>query len=283
MYFILRNMPLFGGTYMITSVSHTIAIGNFDTTFTGTRMSVFTLPTVDQLLQTIKRELLNNIVKQSKTSQNTINPLPDRTQSELSAIAITNISKQPNPSSANCEPSGATFTEYVVTTTNTIVETYSKIVFLIQNLISDNERKKLIYTLILLENDNSTGIKFYNNNLGNIPVTTDIIGGSNKQYIIEKQYICLEINGISQPYFVFSSPENSIQLLDARFGRIFKNEVVNFANSTEYSKQFAKCYLKYFPYNNGFDYNDFETTNKTELEKLQNKIEKYFDTKVASL
>ena len=283
MYFILRNMPLFGGTYLITSVSHTIAIGNFDTTFTGTRMSVFTLPTVDQLLQTIKRELLNNIIKQTKTSQNTINPLPDRTQSELSAIAITNISKQPNPSTANCEPSGVTFTEYVVTTTNTITETYSKIVFLIQNLISDDERKKLIYTLILLENDNSTGIKFYNNNLGNIPVTTDIIGGSNKQYIIENQYICLEINGISQPYFVFSSPENSIQLLDARFGRIFKNEVVNFANSTEYSKQFAKCYLKYFPYNNGFDYNDFETTNKTELEKLQNKIEKYFDTKVTSL
>ena len=119
MYFVLRNMPLFGGTYLITSVSHTIGIGNFETTFTGTRMSVFTLPTVDQLLQTIKKELLQNIIAQSKTSQNSISPVPNRTQSEISAIAVDNINEQPIPSTANCVLSSATFADFVITATTT--------------------------------------------------------------------------------------------------------------------------------------------------------------------
>jgi len=177
MYFILRNMPLFGGTYLITSVSHTIGVGNFDTSFTGTRMSVFTLPTVDQLLQTIKRELLQNIIAQSKTSQNTITPLPNRTQSEISAIVIDNINNQPNPSTSNCVLTSATLSDFAITTTTTQTPTYSEIKIIISNLIGDLERKKLIYTLILLENgnNNDSGLTSYNYNLVNITATTDII------------------------------------------------------------------------------------------------------------
>jgi hypothetical protein len=283
MYFVLRNMPLFGGTYLITSVSHSISIGNFDTTFTGTRMSVFTLPTVDQLLQTIKRELLKNIIEQSKTSQNTTNPSPNRTQSEISAIAINNINEQANPSTANCEPSGVTFSEFVKIDSTTTPVTYFEIKNLITQFITDTEIRKLIYTLILLENDSGSGLKMYNNNLANIPATESILGGSNKQFIVDKKYICLEINNISQPYFVFETIEKSVRLLNSRFGRLFKNEVVNFVDSTEYSVQFAKCYLKYFPYTTNIDYNAFKETNAIELKKLEDSIKKYFDTEVKSL
>ena len=273
-------MPLFGGTYLITSVSHSISIGNFDTTFTGTRMSVFTLPTVDQLLQTIKRELLKNIIEQSKTSQNTTNPSPNRTQSEISAIAINNIDKQANPSTANCEPSGVTFSEFVKIDSTTTPLTYFEIEDLIPQFITDTEIQKLIYTLILLENDSGSGLKMYNNNLANIPATESILGGSNKQFIVDKQYICLEINSVSQPYFVFETKEKSIRLLNNRFGRLFKNEVVNFVDSTEYSVQFAKCYLKYFPYTTNIDYNAFKETNAIALKKLEDSIKKYFETKL---
>ena len=282
MYFILRNMPLFGGTYLITSVSHTISSGNFDTSFTGTRMSVFTLPTIDQLLQTIKRELLQNIISQSKTSQNSITPLPNRTQSEISSTAIDNINNQPKPSTANCVLTSTTFSEFVITEIITTPKSYSEIKFFVISLISDLEIKKLIYTLILLENDNGSGLTVYNNNLGNVPASTDIIGGTNKKYIIDKQYICLEIKNVSQGYFVFKNLEESVKLLNARFGPIFKREVNNFIDSTEYAKEFAKCYLKYFPYTTDIDYNLFEEKNKTELEKLQNNIKKYFN-RVSSL
>lgn len=283
MYFILRNMPLFGGTYLITSVSHSVGNGTFDTTFTGTRMSVFTLPTVDQLLQTIKKELLQNLIQQSKASQNNINPLPNRTQSEISAIAIDNINKQANPSTANCRPSGTTFDDYVLTAITSSSLTYFEVEDKINVYINDIERRKLIYTLILLENDNGGGFTIYNNNLANIPATTDIIGGSNKQYILEKQFICLEINSVSQSYFTFETLEQSVKLLNARFGPLFKNEVTNFVDGTEYSIQFAKCYLKYFPYESGIDYDNFKTTNPNDLKKLEDNIKKYFDTNLQSL
>ena len=104
-----------------------------------------------------------------------------------------------------------------------------------------------------------------------------------EQYIVDKLYICLEINSVSQPYFVFNTPENSVKLLNSRFGRLFKNEVLNFANSVEYAKEFAKCYLKYFPYQTDIDYDKFKETNKTELDKLQDTIKKYFDTELNSL
>ena len=283
MYFVLRNMPLFGGTYLITSVSHSISIGNFDTTFTGTRMSVFTLPTVDQLLQTIKRELLKNVISQSKSSQNRVSPLPNRTQSEISAIAINNIDSQAVPSTTDCKLTASTFTEYVLVDVITKILTYDDIKNLINSFINDEEIKKLLYTLILLENDNGNGLKIYNNNLANIPATTDIIGGANKQFIVEKQYICLEIKNVSQGYFVFETVEKSIRLLNNRFGGLFKNEVVNFVDSVEYSKQFAKCYLKYFPYTTNIDYNSFKETNATELKKLEDSIKNYFNTRVSSL
>jgi hypothetical protein len=51
----------------------------------------------------------------------------------------------------------------------------------------------------------------------------------------------------------------------------------------EYAKEFAKCYLKYFPYQTDIDYDKFKETNKTELDKLQDTIKKYFDTELNSL
>ena len=53
--------------------------------------------------------------------------------------------------------------------------------------------------------------------------------------------------------------------------------------SVEYSKQFAKCYLKYFPYTTNIDYNSFKETNATELKKLEDSIKNYFNTRVSSL
>ena len=286
MYFVLRNMPLFGGTYLITSVSHSISNGNFDTTFTGTRLSVFTLPTVDQLLQTIKRELLQNIRQQSKIIQNSITPLPNRTQSEISAIAISNINNQANPSTASCEPSGTTFSKYVITAITTTELTYSEVEINIKSdpLMVDTEIQKLIYTLILLENDNgNNGVTIYNNNFGNIPVSEDITGGTNKRYIVDERFICLEINSISQPYFVLKSPQSGINLLRARFGSTFKTSVINFVDSAKYAEEFAKCYLKYFPYTTNIDYDAFKTNNKTELDKLELTIKNYFETNLQSL
>lgn len=283
MYFILRNMPLFAGTYMITSVQHTVSPGSFDTSFTGTRMSVFTLPTVDQLFQSIKRELLKNFLQQTKTILNGTNAPVPLTQSQISANAINNINEQPVISNnQNCKPSATTLSDFASVLVVPKIENYNVIEILIDTLVDDTERKKLVYTIILLETDNGSGLKFYNNNIGNVPLTTDVLGGSNKELILDKQFICLDINNISNAYCTFENIEKSIRFINKRYGPIFKNEVTNFVDEIEYSKQFAKCYLKYYPYNTNIDYNSFAETNNTDLENLENKIKGYFQTNLQS-
>ena len=61
MYFNLRNVPMFSGPYMITSIQHDISQGEFNTTFDGTRQSIFALPKIDNFLQSLNVKILSTI------------------------------------------------------------------------------------------------------------------------------------------------------------------------------------------------------------------------------
>ena len=68
MYFNIRNIPMFSGPYMITKVTHQISDGDFITNFTGTRQPFYSLPKIDNFLQTLNIKILSTI--QSKIQQN---------------------------------------------------------------------------------------------------------------------------------------------------------------------------------------------------------------------
>jgi hypothetical protein len=53
MYFNLRYVPMFSGPYMILSVDHTISQGSFETVLTGIRQTIYSLPQLDDYLQTL--------------------------------------------------------------------------------------------------------------------------------------------------------------------------------------------------------------------------------------
>jgi hypothetical protein len=66
MYFNLRNVPMFYGPYFITEVNHSIVAGSFTTDFTGTRQSIYSLPKINNYLQTLKNTVINVLEKQNK-------------------------------------------------------------------------------------------------------------------------------------------------------------------------------------------------------------------------
>ena len=68
MYFNIRNIPMFSGPYMITQVTHEIGEGEFNTTFQGTRQPFYSLPTVDNFLQTLNSQIVSQL--QSKVVEN---------------------------------------------------------------------------------------------------------------------------------------------------------------------------------------------------------------------
>ena len=47
MYFNVRNIPMFSGPYMITTVKHRITENGFDTSFEGIRQPFYSLPKID--------------------------------------------------------------------------------------------------------------------------------------------------------------------------------------------------------------------------------------------
>ena len=58
---------MFSGPYMITKVTHQISDNDFNTSFTGTRQPFYSLPKIDNFLQTLNIKILSTI--QTKIQQ----------------------------------------------------------------------------------------------------------------------------------------------------------------------------------------------------------------------
>ena len=66
MYFNLRYVPMFNGPYWITDVTHTITPNNFNTMFSGVRLSKFSYPKVNDLIMSVNVDLLRKYKKPRK-------------------------------------------------------------------------------------------------------------------------------------------------------------------------------------------------------------------------
>lgn len=71
MYFYLKNVPLFKGTYWITEVNHNITLGSIETTFKGTRLPKYFLTDPKDSFLASYRALFDKILKKAiiKTNQ----------------------------------------------------------------------------------------------------------------------------------------------------------------------------------------------------------------------
>ncbi len=66
MYFNLRHIPMFSGSYMILGVNHNIQPGSFTTQFEGVRQSIFSLPDVDSYIQAALISLVTSVFNENK-------------------------------------------------------------------------------------------------------------------------------------------------------------------------------------------------------------------------
>jgi hypothetical protein len=82
MYFYLKNIPMFKGTYWITDVTHTIRNNTISTSFTGTRIPTASLPNPRESTMATYKPLFDSIVNKAiiKNNQSKIK-LPDNEKS----------------------------------------------------------------------------------------------------------------------------------------------------------------------------------------------------------
>jgi hypothetical protein len=306
MYFILRNIPLFAGSYYITEVTHTISLDSFKTSFTGTRQSAHTLPRVENTFQTLKTQLLSTINSNLKNNKTTVGTSQTLNKSAIKSLMVSNINGNENLNTSSLCSSVlySDFAEYQPYTQNAIVETESKI----HILISDNTDNPLsFYTVAAIFTiasqfetlSNSSlpkyGFKYIGNNLGDITLEYPIYGELKQQYL-SQEFTCLTgSDKKNRPYAVFNSVEDCINFVSKRYSEFFKNAiptsdtVSDLINTVEnynpeqtlaFKEKVAQAWIEYFPYTKVNDYpdiyEDFKKSNKSDYDILLSKIPTQF-------
>ena len=214
MYFNLRNVPMFSGSYYITSVSHQITDSTFETSFEGVRQPVPNLPKIDNYIQNLRANLVSKItelIKQQSTTttaqQNTnVNSVTNNVTSNAGNGASQQVSQTTNEA---CKPVEQ-YNKFVNNTTPTEVTiNYQDLIKEIKGQSNDD---KLLYTIFFWSYTNSfngkDGLRVIGNNPGYLSI--DQYFGT----IGNEKYFCTTKN---IPYVEFSSLSNYVEFLIKRW------------------------------------------------------------------
>jgi len=283
MYFNLRYVPMFSGPYMITSVTHNISPGKFETTFEGIRQPVASLPKIDNYLQSLKTNLLESIKNQLNSSQQPNQTPPKNTNANSNVQSQTaDASNQANTqdsttinsgSSAACEPLSAYAAYTKLDNPSTFTLTTQQIVNKVVSIAPGNDLLQTvlfctIYMASKKPNDTNTYVGVENNYMG-ISIDknkqTESWGASSSFF--KNNYYCSSTN---VAYATFQTVDNNIKFLSDRW----KNRLGGYSKTKESIANFWILNNDTSKTRNATVYQSMNQTEKTEIE---NKIQKAID------
>jgi hypothetical protein len=248
MYFNLRHVPMFNGSYMIIEVDHTIQPGQFQTKFKGIRQSVYNLPVIDVYLQSINRNLLQKILK--VVTQRKDNALQDGKSTTTQGAnanttqGTTSIAAQNACVSKVVEPYS---TETLGFESIAGVQTkLTEIEFLnaIKNVTSNTDLQYVMYIFSYTASFKEGNFTAYNNNYGQIVLTYDY--GELSRYF--GRFFTCQIgktesgSSLSLPYATFTTVEDYM---------LFLRDKLSPALPNIRQKSISTYYLQLFPYKRG--------------------------------
>ena len=288
MYFVLRNIPLFAGSYFITEVQHNIGLDDFSTSFTGTRQAAPTLPKVDSLFQTIKTQLLTNLANTYKNQGSTRAGTTANVSQIKNAITNSLVGQKVLNASVDCTKNEAyiNYVKFTGTGETLYVKNVAESIKL--SLPTSDKIKICIFTSIWIESGIDGDIpqlSFYGNNMAGITLDYDYPGDL-KGYFLKDQnknyYQCLtnNNNSFTQSYAVFADKNLHYNFLIAAYQTYF-NKVTNITDVEAFANDFSRIWIEFFPYNKVVQtptiFDDYRTGNVNEYQSLINKIKKAFE------
>jgi len=229
MYFNLRHVPMFSGSYMILGVNHTIQPGSFTTSFDGVRQSIFSLPDIDNYIQGIITNLLNTVFTQVKQEN-------AKKEAQSQDIAQSKQNQQSN--SKNIEPSKSDtckpntefqkdFSSIQPSLTNisykdmideiTAVTNSTDYTTVANSQIVKTKLNYAIWSLFWFNSNNGAGFSNYQNNFSNLRLDLKVGKeekkfGNRKTYL-SNQYYCATYNNEEFTFGVFQTIEDSIKFI----------------------------------------------------------------------
>ena len=262
MYFNLRHVPLFNGSYMITDVNHTIAPGTFQTKFNGIRQSVFTLPLLEGYLQSINKNIVTKLLAASKQardiSRGTTTTTTQGNNANLSTDTRTSGATQNSCMSKVLEePYLNTLGYESVAGVTTSINT-AGFVSLLNQSTDIEDIKFIIFVLSYASSGVDNRFDSANNNYGKITLNYDY--GATADLYFQRTYVCRTFRtenttNVSMPFAVFDSPLAYINFV--------RDRVTNSLGEIR-QKSIETYYLQNWPYPRGTS----QTTNQTLVANL---------------
>lgn len=218
MYFNLRHVPMFNGSYMITEVQHSIQPGQFQTKFTGIRQSYMSLPRVDVYLQSIKTNLVSKLLQQYRNNKD--NPTQVTSTTTQGNNANQTVDANNRIATQNSCNSKVAFpyleAEFGFQSVPGTTYTLSPQRFY-EEIIKVEQRPEVIFGIFVIS-WMSSGIdnkfKGYDYNFGKVVLMSDY-GPLGDQYFNSRTYTCQtaiteKSSEVTLPYVSFESIQNYI-------------------------------------------------------------------------
>jgi hypothetical protein len=197
MYFNLRHVPMFNGSYLIQEVNHRIESGVFETKLKATRQGIFDLPQIDKYLQSINRNLLTKLEQIVRTSKDNVSSIPITANQKANNTQSGSSNKDATPNSCvNSVLPGYLNDGFTsVETKQTIIspqEMLNEIDLVMKQFGSNETLRKLIYSVCYVTNYNNGQFVGYSNNystLINLEISFNKDGYQGK---FNKTYSCIQ-------------------------------------------------------------------------------------------
>jgi hypothetical protein len=234
MYFNLRYVPMFSGPYMITKVLHRISENGFDTSFEGIRQPFYSIPKIDNFIQSLTKNIVSKIREEIKESYNRSKLDPNNVLFQKDTILGNIGTKETLTTNQDCSDKLLPqYGLYVNLTSPTLTkvtfkDVFDKIISKLEDLkFKDDTTNNLFYlengasfmfSTMYADTGVSTGFEAYENNFSTINLT-EFYGGDLTSYMTTK-YFCVT-RGNSQttniPVAQFETLDKFLDFFVAKF------------------------------------------------------------------
>ncbi len=281
MYFNVRNIPLFSGPYMITGVKHRISENGFDTTFEGIRQPFYSLPKIENFIQSLNEKILTSIQEQIQENETKKLSDPNNVIAEKNKIMSNIAAQQTLTANQDCN---SAITEYYAGFTLVETPTKTNVTFsemknmIIQKLgavgytTTIEQYSILLFSFIHVDSSTQQGFESYENNYSTIDLK-QFYGSSFFEFINRKYYCVNRGTNVNDPIVSFISLDRFLDFAITKVQGILTKDVTVGTLASE----LAELYVRYYPTTKNVNiWTDLTKTDKDILiDKFQRAINQY--------
>lgn len=250
---------MFSGPYMITKVSHSINETGFETHFEGTRQPFYSLPRIDNFIQTLNVKILSTIdskiqEREQKLRESSANIIAQKDNVLANLQAQETLTKsQDCQTNLNPRYSQYTPTDTPTSTSKTTKELFDTIVSVLTKLNVGPTTGQtfqlytsIIFTYVYMDTGNSSKITGFENNYSTINLK-EAYGPSFSNFVNSKFYCVKRGTESNLPVASFRSFESFIEFAFLRIKNITSNIESDIKSGLTEIQSLAKQYILSYP------------------------------------